>query len=90
MGTRSWEKNDEDEDSDRGTNGDRWLLSTAPDAITIGAGLQEAPSLVLFGRAKLVVCVWHGTPPVCLLRKPKQLSSQKLKRLEVMAPPLDH
>jgi hypothetical protein len=36
-GTRSSEKNDEDDDSGSVANGDRCLPSTAPDAITIGA-----------------------------------------------------
>ena len=68
MGTRSWEKNDEDGGSDRGANGDRWLLSTAPDAITIGAGLQEAPLFYLAGLSLLSA---YGTPTLfCLSRKP--------------------
>lgn len=35
-GTRSSEKNDEDDDSDSVAKGDRCLLSTAPEAITMG------------------------------------------------------
>jgi hypothetical protein len=44
-GTRSSEKNDEDDDSGSVAKGDRWPLSTAPDAITIGAGTRASDSL---------------------------------------------
>lgn len=37
-GTRSSEKNDEDDDSDSVAMGDKCLLSTAPEAITMGGG----------------------------------------------------
>jgi hypothetical protein len=37
VGTRSWEKNEDEESSEVGVNGDRCLLSMAPEAITIGA-----------------------------------------------------
>ena len=41
-GTRSSEKNDEDDDSGSVAKGDRCPLSTAPDAITIGAGTRAS------------------------------------------------
>lgn len=74
MGTRSWEKNDEDDgDSDRGAIGDRWPLSTAPDAITIGAA-QDYRKPFCF--------IWRGLAT-------QSNSTQELQRLEVVAP-LDH